>query len=163
MCSSKPRPLFRGKTFVEISLPTNIKNIYPTKISCYTVRSVKLPCRCSSSFVTYIILFCDGLQLFPQHEVFPFDCPFHSSYFSSTDTACFVFGENIDVYNTTDPIHQEFIVAGLEFIKQISLLKPLPIYDYFPSLAYRKFIQATRRMRELGKKTVQIIILQCMP
>ncbi|XP_064393529.1 probable cytochrome P450 49a1 isoform X2 [Halichondria panicea] len=71
------------------------------------------------------------------------------------NTACFVFGENIDVYNTTDPIHQEFIVAGLEFIKQISLLKPLPIYDYFPSLAYRKFIQATRRMRELGKQIME--------
>ena len=70
---------------------------------------------------------------------------------SITDTAYFVFGENLEVYNTNKQTHQEFMEAGLEFIKQVGLIIPLPIFKYFPSIAYRKFIQATERMRELGK------------
>ncbi len=57
----------------------------------------------------------------------------------------------MDVYNTTDPAQAEFIEAGLDFIREISRLQPLPIYDYFPSLAYRKFIRIASRMRVLGE------------
>ncbi len=71
---------------------------------------------------------------------------------SITDTAYFVFGENLEVYNTDKQTHQEFMEAGLEFIKQVGLIVPLPIFKYFPSIAYRTFIQATKRMRELGIK-----------
>ncbi len=68
-----------------------------------------------------------------------------------TDTAYFVFGENIDVYDTADPTQAEFIEAAVEFIKEFSEIQPIPIYNYFPSLAYRKFIRIAKRMRELGK------------
>ncbi len=69
---------------------------------------------------------------------------------SFADTAYFVFGENLEVYNTNKQTHQDFMEAGLEFIKQVGLLVPLPIFKHIPSIAYRKFIQATRRMRALG-------------
>ncbi|XP_064393549.1 probable cytochrome P450 49a1 [Halichondria panicea] len=71
------------------------------------------------------------------------------------NTAYFVFGENLEVYNTDKRTHQEFMEAGLEFIKQVGLIVPLPIFKYFPSIAYRKFIQATGRMRELGKQVME--------
>ncbi len=47
---------------------------------------------------------------------------------SITDTAYFVFGENLEVYNTNKQTHQDFMEAGLEFIKQVGLLVPLPIF-----------------------------------
>ena len=65
-------------------------------------------------------------------------------------TAYFVFGENINAFTTEDPTHKEFIEAGLTYIKHFSQLLPLPIYKYFHTKSYKKFVQATRRMRELG-------------
>ena len=57
----------------------------------------------------------------------------------------------MNVFTTTDPTHKEFIKVGLEFIAQIGQLRPLPIYKYFPTKAYKRFIQATGQMRELGR------------
>ena len=53
-------------------------------------------------------------------------------------------------FTTNNPAHKEFMEAGLDFIEQISRLSPLPIYKYFPTRAYKKFIAVTSRMRELG-------------
>ena len=66
-------------------------------------------------------------------------------------TAYFVFGEYMNVFTTNDPTHKEFIEAGLEFIGQVSQLSPLPIYKYYHTKGYKAFVQATRRMRELGR------------
>ena len=54
-------------------------------------------------------------------------------------------------FTTNDPAHKEFMKAGLDFIEQLSRISPLPIYKYFPTKAYKKFIAVTGRMRELGK------------
>lgn len=67
------------------------------------------------------------------------------------DTAYFVFGENLDVHNAQDKTTKEFMEAGLEFIKQFGLFIPLPIFNYFPQIFYKKFIEAVKRMRELGE------------
>ena len=71
---------------------------------------------------------------------------------SLIDTAYFVFGENLEVYNTNQQTHQEFMEAGLEFIKQLSLLGVNPLTKYISSITCQPFIQATRRMREKGIK-----------
>ena len=57
----------------------------------------------------------------------------------------------MNVFTTNDPIHKEFIKAGLEFVEQVGQLQPLPIYKYFPTKGYKRFAQATGRMRELGR------------
>ena len=57
----------------------------------------------------------------------------------------------MNVFTTNDPTQKEFMSAGLEFVEQVSQLRPLPIYKYFPTKAYKRFIQATGRMRELGR------------
>ena len=57
--------------------------------------------------------------------------------YGHTDTAYFVFGENINAFTTNDPTHKEFIKAGLEFVEQVGQLQPLPIYKYFPTKAYK--------------------------
>jgi len=54
------------------------------------------------------------------------------------------------VYDSKDSEAQEFIVAGLEFIRQFSQLRPMPFYKYLPSSSYNNFVKATGRMRELG-------------
>ena len=57
----------------------------------------------------------------------------------------------MNVFTTTDPTHKEFMSAALEFVAQVSQLRPLPIYKYFATKAYKRYIQATGRMRELGR------------
>ena len=54
------------------------------------------------------------------------------------------------IFSTDDHTHNQFMEAGLEYMEQIFKVKPLPIYKYFPTRAYKKFIQAASRMRELG-------------
>ena len=77
-------------------------------------------------------------------------------------TAYFVFGENMNVYTTNDPTHKEFIEAGLEFIRQFTQLLPLPIYKYYHTKGYKAFVQATRRMRELGRLLHGLACSMCL-
>ena len=78
--------------------------------------------------------------------------------YGCTDTAYFVFGENISTFTTNDPTHKEFIKAGLDFVEQVGQLQPLPIYKYFPTKAYKTYVQATSHMRELGMLTSNLEI-----
>ncbi|XP_064393551.1 cytochrome P450 10-like isoform X1 [Halichondria panicea] len=61
------------------------------------------------------------------------------------NTTYFVFGENMNVYDTSNANNQAFIAAGLDFFNSLQavILNPLPIYKYYHTKAYKKFIQTT--------------------
>ena len=63
----------------------------------------------------------------------------------------FVYGEKINVYSGTDPIHQEFIDAGLEYTRSVlDITSALPFYKLYPSKAYRDYKNTVKRMQRAG-------------
>ncbi len=58
----------------------------------------------------------------------------------------------MNVYDTSNANNQAFIAAGLDFFNSLQavILNPLPIYKYYHTKAYKKFIQTTTLMRKFG-------------
>ena len=59
----------------------------------------------------------------------------------------------MNVYDTSNATNQAFIAAGLDFIDSLQaiIMNPLPIYKYYHTKAYKRFIQTTTLMRKLGE------------
>ena len=59
----------------------------------------------------------------------------------------------MNVFDTSDTTSQAFITAGLDFIQstQVIVMNPLPIFKYYHTKSYKRFIEATRLMRNLGE------------
>ena len=63
----------------------------------------------------------------------------------------FVYGEKINVYSGTDSIQQEFIDAGLSYIRSVSdIVYALPLYKLYPTKAYKDYEKGVRRMQRAG-------------
>ncbi len=64
----------------------------------------------------------------------------------------FVYGEKINTYTTTDPIQQEFIEAGLNYIGYLGrITNAIPIYKIFPTKTYREYVKIVRRIQVVGE------------
>ena len=62
-----------------------------------------------------------------------------------------MYGEKINVYSGADPIHQEFIDAGLNYIRSIrGIIFAIPLYKLFPTKAYKDYEKVVRRMQRAG-------------
>ena len=77
----------------------------------------------------------------------------------------FVYGEKINVYSGADPTQQEFIDAGLEYIRSlVSITTALPLYKLYPTKAYKDYEKTVRRMQRAGMacifmQNIDIIVL----
>ncbi len=62
------------------------------------------------------------------------------------------YGEKINMYTNDDPIHQEFIEAGLEYIRSVGdIATAIPIYKIFPTKTYRDYVNIVHRIHAIGK------------
>ena len=69
----------------------------------------------------------------------------------------FVYGEKINVYSGADPTQQEFIDAGLEYIRSlVSITTALPLYKLYPTKAYKDYEKTVRRMQRAGMACILI-------
>ncbi len=59
----------------------------------------------------------------------------------------------MNMYDTSNAESQAFITAGLNFFESLQaiIMNPLPIYKYYHTKSYKKFIKATTIMREQGE------------
>ena len=64
----------------------------------------------------------------------------------------FVYNEIIDVYSEADPMQQEFIEAGVDYINSIAdMATALPIYKLYRNKTYRKYEKILRRVQKAGE------------
>ena len=62
-----------------------------------------------------------------------------------------MYGEKINVYSGADPVHQEFIDAGLSYIRSIrGIVLSLPLYKLYPTKAYKDYEKVVRRLHNAG-------------
>ena len=62
-----------------------------------------------------------------------------------------MYGEKINVYSGADPIQQEFIDAGLNYIRSIGdISSALPLYKLYPTKTYKDYEKVVRRMHNAG-------------
>ena len=70
----------------------------------------------------------------------------------------FVYNENIDIYSGKDPVQQEFMEAGLEYLESlITLAVALPVYRLYKNKTYRDYERIIRRLQKAGN---EVFILQ---
>ena len=70
-----------------------------------------------------------------------------------------MYGEKINIYSGADSIQQEFIDAGLNYIRSISnLVFSLPLYKLYPTKTYRDFEKVIRSMQRAGTTTNAVMV-----
>ena len=63
----------------------------------------------------------------------------------------FVYGEKIDIYSGADSIQQEFIDAGVNYIRSAAdIVYALPLYKLYPTKAYKDYEKIVRRLQRAG-------------
>jgi len=63
-----------------------------------------------------------------------------------------VYGEKINTYTKADPIQQEFINAGLDYIQYLGkITTALPLYKIYPTKNYRTYVNIVHRIHAAGK------------
>ena len=87
--------------------------------------------------------------------------------FSWIGVSYFVYGEKINIYSGTDSIQQEFIDAGLNYIRSVNdIAFALPLYKLYPTKAYKDYEKGVRRMQRAGnggnRKLYTNAVLMCM-
>ena len=62
-----------------------------------------------------------------------------------------MYNENINIYSEADPIQQEFMEAGLDFVEYLPLITTeLPLYKLYPTKAYKNYEKILRRVQKAG-------------
>ena len=69
----------------------------------------------------------------------------------SVGISYFVYGEKIEIYSKMDPLHKEFMKAGLNLTRSLQeIINMLPWYRIFPIKPYRDFKKAVQGVRVVG-------------
>ena len=68
-----------------------------------------------------------------------------------------MYGEKINVYSGADPFQQEFINAGLNYVRAVvNIVNALPFYKLYPTKAYKDYESTMRRMQMAGMACILI-------
>ena len=63
-----------------------------------------------------------------------------------------VYGSKINIYSGLDPMQEEFMEAGKDYISAVAIIvRALPIYKLYPNKQYRNYKKIVRRMQRAGK------------
>ena len=74
------------------------------------------------------------------------------AYLLVAGVSYFVYGEKINTYTKADPLQQEFIEAGLDYIQYLAAISnALPLYKIFPTKTYRTYVNIVHRIHAVGK------------
>ena len=75
--------------------------------------------------------------------------------FINIGVSYFVYGEKIDIYSGADSIQQEFIDAGVNYIRSAAeIVYALPLYKLYPTKAYKDYEKSVRRMQRAGMANI---------
>ena len=80
----------------------------------------------------------------------------NQTYISMTfaGVSYFVYGEKINTYSNTDPVQQEFIEAGLDYIGSLGRIgSAIPLYKLFPTKQYKEYVKIVYRIHAAGMCT----------
>ena len=62
-----------------------------------------------------------------------------------------MYNENIDIYSGQDPMQQEFMEAGLEYLESVTTITTsLPLYRLYKNKTYRDYEKILRRVQRAG-------------